>query len=92
MRESIARCSSFQMPRSSGEMRPSGTTAVASVMTSAAPPTAREPRWTRCQSLANPSTLEYSHMGETAMRFLSVMPRIVSGEKRVSVMGRNGRR
>ena len=34
-------------------------TAVASVNTSPAPPMARLPRWTRCQSLARPSTLEY---------------------------------
>src|SRR3954471_17528522 len=63
-------------------MRPSAVTAVASVITSAAPPTARLPRCTRCQSLAKPSSLEYSHMGETAMRLGRVMPRIVSGENR----------
>ena len=33
-------------PRQPGVMRPSGATAVASTMTSPAPPTAREPRWT----------------------------------------------
>ena len=36
--------------------------------TSPAPPTARLPRWTRCQSSANPSTEEYWHMGETTIR------------------------
>jgi hypothetical protein len=46
----------------------SGTTAEASRMTRPAPPWARAPRWTRCQSAANPSTEEYSHMGETPMR------------------------
>src|SRR3954468_12668291 len=39
--------------------RPSGVTAAASVNTSEAPPTARDPRWTRCQSVANPSSDEY---------------------------------
>ena len=36
-------------------VRPSGLTAVASTITSPAPPTARLPRWTRCQSLGKPS-------------------------------------
>ncbi len=35
-----------------GVIRPSGETAVASAITSPAPPTAREPRWTKCQSFA----------------------------------------
>ena len=48
-------CASFQIPRSSGLMRPSGVTPVASVNTRPAPPTARLPRCTRCQSLAKPS-------------------------------------
>src|ERR1700693_242480 len=71
------------MPRSPGVIRPCAVTAVASVITSPAPPTARDPRCTRCQSWANPSSLEYSHMGETAMRLRRVTPRIVSGEKRL---------
>src|SRR5687768_348301 len=61
-------------------MRPSAVTAAASVSTAPAPPTARVPRWTTCQSLANPSTLEYSHIGDTTIRFRSVTLRIVSGE------------
>ena len=76
MRARFSMCASFQMPRSAGLMRPSGRTAVASVRTAPAPPTAREPRWTRCQSLAKPSSLEYSHMGETAMRLRKVISRI----------------
>src|SRR5436190_7242931 len=60
-------------------MRPSAVTAAASVSTAPAPPTARLPRWTMCQSLAAPSRLEYSHIGDTAMRLRSVTPRIVSG-------------
>ena len=66
---SFAMCSSFQMPRSPGEMRPSGVTAEASRVTRPAPPWARAPRWTRCQSVAKPSSEEYWHMGETPMRF-----------------------
>ncbi len=75
----VAYCALLQMPVSAGEMRPSGLTAVASVSTSPAPPTARLPRCTRCQSLGRPSTLEYSHMGDTKMRFRNSTPRIVSG-------------
>src|SRR2546422_495733 len=73
------------MPRSFGLMRPSAVTAVASVMTSAAPPTAREPRCTRCQSLANPSSLEYWHIGETTMRWGSVRPREVNESNNVGI-------
>src|SRR5690242_4598408 len=75
-------CPSFQMPRSEAVMRPSGDMAEASCMTSAAPPTARLPRCTRCQSLAKPSTEEYWHMGEMTMRCLRVMDRRVYGVKR----------
>src|ERR1700722_3269364 len=57
-------------------MRASGNTAVASVKTSAAPPTARLPRCTRCQSVAKPSVLEYWHIGETMMRLRSRTSRI----------------
>src|SRR5580704_6987873 len=69
------------MPRSPAVILPSGETAEASAITNAAPPTARQPRCTRCQSLAKPSSLEYSHIGETAMRLRKVTPRMVSGEK-----------
>ena len=75
-------CASCQMPRSTGEMRPSAVTAIASVSTSPAPPTARLPRCARCQSLEKPSVEEYSHIGETETRLRSVSPRKVSGEKR----------
>ena len=62
-------------------MRPSAVTADASVITSAAPPTARDPRCTRCQSDANPSMLEYWHIGDTTTRWGSVRPRLVNGSK-----------
>src|ERR1700741_4732541 len=64
-------------------MRPPASTAVASIMTSPAPPTARLPRWTRCQSLANPSSHEYWHIGETAMRLRKTISRMASGVKRL---------
>ena len=56
-------------------MRPSRLTSVISVMTSPAPPTARLPRWTRCQSSGVPSSAEYWHMGETTTRFCSTSSR-----------------
>ena len=68
-------------------MRPSGVTAVASVKTAPAPPTARLPRWTRCQSVARPSAHEYWHIGETTMRLRSVNDRCVNGSNRAAVAG-----
>src|SRR4051812_35263851 len=70
------------MPASHGEMRPSGVTAVASWTTSPAPPRARLPRWTRCQSDGWPSVEEYWHIGETQARLRNVVPRRVRGRKR----------
>ena len=53
IRASGSMCLSSQMPMSSGEIRPRASTAVASTITMPAPPTAREPRCTRCQSFAS---------------------------------------
>src|SRR5580704_19676583 len=72
--------SSFHSPRSCGVIRPSGSTASASVRTSPAPPTARLPKCTRCQSLLNPSSLEYWHMGETNTRLGKLTPANWMGE------------
>ncbi len=74
-----APCSADHRPESSGLIRPSGETAVASTMTSPAPPTARLPRWTRCQSVGKPSLLEYWHIGETKMRLRNSTPRSARG-------------
>ncbi len=52
MSASFVTCSSRQIPRSSGEMRPSGLTAVASVTIRPAPPSANCPRCTRWKSFA----------------------------------------
>src|SRR5690348_3606842 len=49
-------------------------------MTRAAPPTARLPRWTKCQSFGRPSSLEYWHIGETAIRLRSSSERMANGE------------
>ena len=72
IRASGSICASFHSPASCGVMRPSAVTAVASQITSAAPPTAREPRCTRCQSFACPSPDEYMHIGDTPMRLRRV--------------------
>ena len=64
-----------------------GLTAVASAITSPAPPTARLPRCTRCQSVGRPSRAEYWHIGETAMRLRSVTSRSRSGVKSALIGG-----
>ena len=86
--KSTTRCSgavwlSCQSPESWGEMRPLGVTAIASIMVKAAPRTAKAPRCARCQSVRCPSSALYWHMGATANRFGSVMPRICSGRNSV---------
>ena len=82
MRASGSTCASDQKPKSSGLMRPTGEMAAASVKTSPAPPTARLPRCTKCHSLASPSTQEYSHMGDTAIRLGNVTLRKVRGSNK----------
>src|SRR5262245_32571346 len=62
-------------------MRPSGSTAVASMVSIPAPDSAIEPRWIMCQACACPSTAEYWHIGEITMRLRKVSPRNVIGEK-----------
>jgi len=61
-------------------MRPSADTAVASCIIKPAPPTARLPKCTKCQSFATPSTAEYWHMGEITNLLFSVTLFIVKGE------------
>ena len=78
-------CASDHRPVSSGLIRPSGRTALASAMTSPAPPTARLPRWTRCHAFGRPSRAEYWHIGETAMRLRSVVSRSRRGVKRALI-------
>ena len=86
MRLSGSICSSFQIPTSPGEMRPRASTADASTRISPAPPAARLPKCTKCQSFAKPSSLEYWHMGETAVRLRKATSRILNGENRCACM------
>ena len=60
-------------------MRASAETQTISVKIRPAPPVARLPRCTRCQSVGMPSTAEYWSIGETTTRFSSVMPRSRNG-------------
>ncbi len=60
-------------------MRPIASTAVASMQKIAAPDSASELMWVKCQSLASPSTDEYWHIGATMMRLASVKPRSLIG-------------
>src|SRR5215469_17414011 len=62
-------------------MRPTACTAVASVNTSPAPPTALLPKCTKCHGPGCPSLAEYSHIGETPIRFFSSSSRIRHGAK-----------
>jgi hypothetical protein len=60
-------------------MRPSRLTSVISATIRAAPPAARLPRCTRCQSFGVPSSAEYWHIGDTTMRLDSTRSRSRNG-------------
>src|SRR5450756_3156292 len=49
------------------------------MVSSAAPESARCPRWIRCQSVMHPSTAEYWHIGAMTMRLRSSRPPTRSG-------------
>src|SRR5690606_31766561 len=68
-------CSSFHSPGHPGVMRASGEGQVISTITNPAPPRARAPRCTRWNSPGTPFSQEYIAIGETTMRFFSVVPR-----------------
>jgi len=72
---SAASVASFHSPRQPGVMRPVASTAVASMQKIAAPDSASELMWVKCQSLASPSTAEYWHIGATMMRLGSFRSR-----------------
>ena len=61
------------IPVQPGVILPSRVTFVISVKSRPAPPTARLPRWTRCQSFGVPSSAEYIHMGDNTIRLTSSM-------------------
>src|ERR1700741_5396323 len=61
--------SSLHRPTSAQVMRPSGSTAVASTVSRAAPEMERGPRWIRGQSFMQPFSAEYWHIGAITIRF-----------------------
>ena len=63
-------------------IRPSALTAVASIVNMPAPDRSICPQWIRCQSVAQPSSAEYWHIGETTMRLGSATPRSAMGSNR----------
>src|SRR5439155_26718303 len=73
-------------------MRPVASTAVASMQKIAAPDSASELMWVKCQSLASPSTEEYWHIGATMMRLASVRPRSLIGVNKALMGGDPDRR
>ena len=85
IRASISTCPSSQMPRSCGLIRPRASIAAASVFTSAGAADRAGPEVHECQSVANPSTLLYWHIGETPIRLRSVTPRSVIVSKRCDI-------
>src|SRR5690242_5097339 len=64
-------------------MRPIASTPVASMQNIAAPDSASELIWVKCQSVADPSTAEYWHIGATMMRLASFRSRNWIGENSV---------
>src|SRR5689334_16509305 len=72
-------------------MRPIASTWVASMQNIAAPDSARLLMWVKCQSVAEPSSAEYWHIGDTMMRLASLRPRKAIGVKSV-LMRRSGER
>src|SRR5215212_10863177 len=73
-------------------MRPAGSTAVCSTMTSPAPDSDSEPRCCRYQSFATPFSALYWHIGDTAIRLARVMPPRLSGSNREGVLSIRGPR
>src|SRR5260221_13405352 len=69
------------MPRQPWVMRPRRSTPVASTVIRPAPDMANVIQCWRCQSVAEPSSAEYWHIGETAMRLDICIPPISIGEK-----------
>src|SRR4029077_1383287 len=64
-------------------MRPIADTAVASMVNMPALDSKSCPQCTMCQSVAQPSTAEYWHIGETTIRLASASLRSLKGENRV---------
>src|ERR1035437_5089982 len=60
-------------------MRPSGNTAVASIVNIAAPLLSRLPQCIKCQSPASPLCAEYWHIGATTIRLAKARPPRAAG-------------
>ena len=74
--------SSSYSPRQPSVIRPPALTAVASIVNIPAPDRSICPQWIRCQSVAQPSSAEYWHIGDTTMRLASARPRSAMGSNR----------
>src|SRR5262245_22292957 len=81
IRRHAATCASAYIPVQPSVIRASAETFVISDITSPAPPTARLPKWTRCQSFGVPSHAEYWHIELTTTRFASFVWRRRNGWK-----------
>src|SRR5512141_658582 len=66
-------------------MRPWRSTGVASTTTMPAPELASMARWPRCQSVAEPSSALYWHIGATWMRLATSTEPSVIGENRADM-------
>src|SRR3982074_748604 len=71
-------------------MRPIADTAVASIVNMPALDSSSWPQCTMCQSVAQPSTAEYWHIGDTTMRLARGTLRSLKGENRVTDMAMVG--
>ena len=77
---SASACSSVQIPKQRGVIRPRGSTAVASANTNPTLPRAKVERCANCQSVATPLSAEYMHKGESTTRLGKETPRIFRDE------------
>ena len=71
-------------------MRPIADTAVASIVNMPALDCSSWPQCTMCQSVAQPSTAEYWHIGETTMRLASASLRSLYGVNRAEDIAKMG--
>jgi hypothetical protein len=79
MRFHGATWASVYIPAQPGLIRPNSLTSVISVNNNPAPPMARLPRCTMCQSLGMPPSAMYWHMGDTTTRFCNTISRSRNG-------------
>lgn len=75
---------------SSGVIRPSGTTAVASMKVSPGPRLTMPPIWARCHGWVWPLEAEYWQRGASEMRFCRVRLRIFNRVKSLGIEAPDG--